>query len=90
VLFKNLIKNKKMYQENNLNAKIIELNMDESSTLDNLFNIKSEKMKNMDIKLDNETKLKFYGFYKVATVGKISESNKKPVGFFDFAEKYKK
>ena len=50
-----------MYQENNLNPKIIELNMDETSTLENLFNIKTEKMKIMDIKLDNETKLKFYG-----------------------------
>lgn len=79
-----------MNQENNLNPKIIELNMDESSTLENLFNIKTEKMKNMDIKLDNETKLKFYGLYKVVTVGKFSESNKKPAGFFDFAEKYKK
>jgi acyl-CoA-binding protein len=48
-----------------------------------------DKMKNLDIKIDNETKLKFYGFYKVATVGKF-DKDKNKAGFFDFTEKYKK
>jgi acyl-CoA-binding protein len=47
-------------------------------------------MKNLNIKLSDEKKLKFYGLFKVATVGKYSESQKKSVGFFDFSEKYKK
>ena len=45
----------------------------------------SEKIKKL--KLNDETKLKFYGLYKMATVGKYE---KKSVGMFDFTEKYKK
>jgi acyl-CoA-binding protein len=45
----------------------------------------SEKIKKL--KLSDETKLKFYGLYKMATVGKYE---KKSVGMFDFTEKYKK
>ncbi len=79
-----------MNSELNLKPKVVEITMDDINTLQNLFNIKTENMKKMDIKLDNETKLKFYGLFKVATVGKFSENNKKSVGFFDFTEKYKK
>jgi acyl-CoA-binding protein len=45
----------------------------------------SEKIKN--IKLNDETKLKFYGLFKMAIIGKYE---KKSVGLFDFTEKYKK
>ena len=53
------------------------------------FEIKAEKLRNTKIKLDNNQKLKFYGLYKVATVGKYSEKNKLKAGFFDFSTKYK-
>lgn len=60
-----------------------------SNEIENLFNLKAESLKSSKLKLDNETKLKFYGLFKVATVGKITEENKKSVGFFDFDGKYK-
>jgi acyl-CoA-binding protein len=47
-------------------------------------------MKNLDIKLTNETKLKFYGLYKVATIGKFDEKDQKNLSMFDFTGKYKK
>jgi acyl-CoA-binding protein len=73
------------------NINIIDLNFVEPKVLENLFDTKAEKMKsNKYLKLDNETKLKFYGLFKVATVGPITEINKKSVGLFDFTEKYKK
>ena len=50
---------------------------------------KAEKLRNTKIKIDNNKKLKFYGLYKVATVGKYSEKNKLKAGFFDFQTKYK-
>ena len=53
------------------------------------FDIKAEQLRNTKIKLDNNQKLKFYGLYKVATVGKYSEKNKLKAGFFDFSTKYK-
>ena len=53
------------------------------------FDILAEKLRNTKIKLDNNQKLKFYGLYKVATVGKYSEKNKLKAGFFDFSTKYK-
>jgi len=53
------------------------------------FEDKAEKLRNTKIKLDNNQKLKFYGLYKVATVGKYSEKNKIKAGFFDFSTKYK-
>ena len=53
------------------------------------FEIKAEQLRNTKIKLDNNQKLKFYGLYKVATVGKYSEKNKLKAGFFDFSTKYK-
>ena len=40
------------------------------------FEDKAEKLRNTTMKLDNNKKLKFYGLYKVATVGKYSEKNK--------------
>ena len=53
------------------------------------FEEKAEKLRNTKIKIDNNKKLKFYGLYKVATVGKYSEKNKLKAGFFDFQTKYK-
>ena len=53
------------------------------------FEEKAEKLRNTNIKLDNNQKLKLYGLYKVATVGKYSEKNKLKAGFFDFSTKYK-
>jgi len=53
------------------------------------FEYKAEKLRNTKIKVDNNQKLKFYGLYKVATVGKYSEKNKLKAGFFDFSTKYK-
>lgn len=53
------------------------------------FEDKAEKLRNTTLKLDNNKKLKFYGLYKVATVGKYSEKNKLKAGFFDFSTKYK-
>ena len=53
------------------------------------FENKAEKLRNTNIKIDNNKKLKFYGLYKVATVGKYSEKNKLKAGFFDFQTKYK-
>ena len=49
----------------------------------------AEKLRNTKVKIDNNKKLKFYGLYKVATVGKYSEKNKLKAGFFDFQTKYK-
>ena len=74
----------------NSNVKINIVNLEFTESLSKLFNEKAEQLKSLNLKLDSETKLKFYGLYKVATVGKISDSNKKSLGFFDFAEKYKK
>jgi acyl-CoA-binding protein len=62
---------------------------DVTNSLESLFLLKAESLKNTKLKLDNETKLKFYGLFKVATVGKIADENKKSVGFFDFDGKYK-
>ena len=56
------------------------------------FEEKSTQLKNSppkNIKLNNNQKLKFYGLFKVATVGKYSEKNKLKAGFFDFETKYK-
>ena len=53
------------------------------------FEEKAEKLRNTTKKIDNNQKLKFYGLYKVATVGKYSEKNKLKAGFFDFSTKYK-
>lgn len=53
------------------------------------FEDKAEKLRNTKLKIDNNKKLKFYGLYKVATVGKYSEKNKLKAGFFDFQTKYK-
>ena len=57
-----------------------------------LFLEKSTKLKTSppkNIKFDNNQKLKFYGLYKVSTIGKYSENNKLKAGFFDFETKYK-
>lgn len=69
--------------------KIVELKFDEGK-LEELFKIKADKLRDLNIKLDVETKLKLYGLYKVATVGKYDEKNKVTGGFFDFEVKYKK
>lgn len=73
-------------ENNKININIVNL----SISLEDLFKLKSEQMRSSNIKIDNETQLKLYGLYKVATVGKYNESEKKPVGLFDFKEKYKK
>ena len=60
--------------------------------LKKIFEEKSTKLKNSppkNIKFNNNQKLKFYGLFKVATVGKYSETNKLKAGFFDFETKYK-
>ena len=60
--------------------------------LKKIFEEKSTKLKNSppkNLKLNNNQKLKFYGLFKVATVGKYSETNKLKAGFFDFETKYK-
>jgi acyl-CoA-binding protein len=72
------------------NTIINQVNLEYVESLKDLFTKKAEKMKNLTIKLDNETKLKFYGLYKVATVGKITDNNQMSVSMFDFTEKYKK
>ena len=79
--------------EGNVNSKInvIDLNFDGNSNLINLFESKAEKMRNnKTLKFDNSTKLKFYGLYKVATLGPINDKNRNKESFFDYAEKYKK
>jgi acyl-CoA-binding protein len=63
--------------------------MIDKEKLKKLFEEKSEKLRTTNIKTDNNQKLKFYGLYKVATVGKYSEKNKLKAGFFDFSTKYK-
>ena len=63
--------------------------MIDKEKLKKLFEEKSEKLRTTNIKTDNNQKLKFYGLYKVATVGKYSEKNKLKAGFFDFTTKYK-
>ena len=63
--------------------------MSDKEELKKEFEDKSEKLRNTKLKIDNNKKLKFYGLYKVATVGKYSEKNKLKAGFFDFQTKYK-
>ena len=63
--------------------------MIDKDKLKKLFEEKSEKLKTKNVKTDNNQKLKLYGLYKVATVGKYSEKNKLKAGFFDFTTKYK-
>lgn len=64
----------------------------EEDKINTLFNEISEKLKNNppnNITLNNNQKLKFYGLYKVATIGKINDSNRPKPGLFDFQTKYK-
>jgi acyl-CoA-binding protein len=70
------------------NVNVVDLQIDDKY-LQTLFDVKAEKMRNLTIKIENETKLKFYGLYKVATVGPVSDKDKNSVGYFDFTEKYK-
>ena len=79
--------------EGNVNSKIniIDLNYVGNNNLINLFESKAEKLKNnKTLKIDNAIKLKFYGLFKVATVGPINDKNRNKENFFDFTEKYKK
>lgn len=64
--------------------------MDEEK-INKLFLEVAEKNRNppKNIKLDTNQKLKFYGLYKTATVGKMTEENRPKPGFFDFQTKYK-
>ncbi len=77
-----------MYTESNgiINTVHLQLN----TQIADLFHEKAQKLRSLTIKIDFETKLKFYGLLKTSTVGKFPTSNNKSVGFFDFAEKYKK
>ncbi len=68
--------------------KHINLNI-ENKSLEEKFKITCDKLTNLQIKIDNETKLKFYGLFKVATVGKY-DPNVHKAGFLDFSAKYKK
>jgi acyl-CoA-binding protein len=70
---------------------IKEVNMKLTENLTQLFKLKADKLKEGGLKLDNNTRLQFYGLFKVATVGKITDENKNAEGFFSsFENKYKK
>lgn len=60
-----------------------------NKSLSEKFKITCDKLKNLNIKIDNETKLKFYGLYKVSTAGKYNPENSQS-SYFDFQAKYKK
>lgn len=65
--------------------------MTEEEKIETIFREKANELKQnpKGLKLDNNQKLKFYGLYKVATVGSYNEENKLKAGFFDFETKYK-
>lgn len=46
-------------------------------------------MKDITIQIKNDIRLRLYGLYKVATVGKFENNEQKSVSIFDFSEKYK-
>jgi len=46
-------------------------------------------MKDITVEVKNDIRLKLYGLFKVATVGKYENSEKKSFSIFDFSEKYK-
>lgn len=71
-----------------MELKQINLNI-ENKSLAEKFKITCDKLQNLDIKIDNETKLKFYGLYKVATKGKYDPNNS-TASLFDFQSRYKK
>ena len=56
--------------------------------LETMFSEVTEKMKLL-VDLSNETRLKIYGLFKVATEGKYDVNKDKEIGFFDFEKKYK-
>jgi acyl-CoA-binding protein len=71
-----------------MELKHLNLNI-QNKSLPEKFQIYCDKLKNLDIKMDNETKLKFYGLYKVATIGKFDPKNSSS-SILDFQAKYKK
>jgi acyl-CoA-binding protein len=71
-----------------MELKHLNLNI-ENKSLREKFQIYCDKLKNLDTKIDNETKLKFYGLYKVSTCGKYDSKNSVS-SFFDFQGKFKK
>jgi hypothetical protein len=71
-----------------MEIKHLNLNI-ENKSLKEKFQIYCDKLKNLDISIDNETKLKFYGLYKVSTCGKYIAKDS-ICSFFDFQGKYKK
>lgn len=71
-----------------MELKHINLNI-ENKSLSEKFKITCDKLQNLDIKIDNETKLKFYGLYKVSISGKYNPDNSSS-SLFDFQAKYKK
>jgi acyl-CoA-binding protein len=56
--------------------------------LEKVFLHACEKMKSLS-NLDNESKLKIYGLFKIATEGVYNSDKDKEIGFFDFEKKYK-
>ena len=46
-------------------------------------------MKDINIVIKNDIRLRLYGLFKVATVGKFENQEKKSLSIFDFSEKYK-
>jgi acyl-CoA-binding protein len=68
--------------------KLINLNI-ENKSIEEKFRITCDKLSNLQIKIDNETKLKFYGLFKVVTVGKYDPTTNN-ASLFDFSAKYKK
>lgn len=68
----------------NVNINIVNLQF----SLESKFKAISENMKQLTVKIDNETQLKFYGLFKVATVGKFPENTKTPWGIVEKLKKY--
>ena len=68
--------------------KLVNLNI-ENKSLEEKYKITCDKLTNLETKLDNETKLKFYGLFKVASVGKY-DPNIHKAGILEFTQKYKK
>ena len=65
----------------------LEINNDLAEAFKEATNFVSSTDKNLE--LSDEIKLKFYGLYKRATVGKCSEHGKKPWGWdFEASAKY--
>lgn len=60
-----------------------------SISLEDKFNAACQGMQSSKINISDENKLKFYGLYKVSTIGPFNPKDNK-ASFFDFTQKYKK